>query len=258
MRLEVQSYRVRDVRFGERTALRDGVLEIDAEALRRLLVDDAALEDVTVSLARPGESVRIIHVLDAIEPRVRVSQPGTDFPGFLSPPFTVGEGRTHRLAGVAVLEAAELPLSLGGLNVKEAIVDMSGPAAPFTPFAQTLNVVLTFRVRDGLSYAEYDAAIRTAGLRVAVHLAAVTRDLPADEVETFELGTSDALYVPRGVGNSFCTLTPHTTYNFLVNEHWSPERVTVDLFDPELAIAWPVEQLKYTERDAANPSPARR
>ena len=74
------------------------------------------------------------------------------------------------------------------------------------------------------------------------------------QVETFELGTSDALYVPRGVGNSFCTLTPHTTYNFLVNEHWSPERITVDLFDPELAIAWPFEQLEYTERDAGNPS----
>lgn len=74
------------------------------------------------------------------------------------------------------------------------------------------------------------------------------------QVQTFELGTSDALYVPRGVGNSFCTLTPHTTYNFLVNEHWSPERVTVDLFDPELAIDWPFEQLKYTERDAGNPS----
>ncbi|NIK54910.1 dTDP-4-dehydrorhamnose 3,5-epimerase family protein [Kribbella shirazensis] len=73
-------------------------------------------------------------------------------------------------------------------------------------------------------------------------------------VETFELGTSDALYVPRGVGNSFCTLTPHTTYNLLVNEHWSPERIAVDPFDPELAIEWPAEDLKYTERDAASPS----
>ncbi|MGW5193157.1 dTDP-4-dehydrorhamnose 3,5-epimerase family protein [Kribbella sp. NPDC004138] len=73
-------------------------------------------------------------------------------------------------------------------------------------------------------------------------------------VETFELGPSDALYVPRGVGNSFCTVAPHTTYNFLVNEHWSPERVAVDLFDAELAIEWPVRELKYTERDAANPS----
>lgn len=75
-------------------------------------------------------------------------------------------------------------------------------------------------------------------------------------VETFELGPEQALYVPRGVGNSFCTLTPHTTYNFLVNEYWSPERIAVDLFDPELAIDWPFarERLKFTERDAANPS----
>jgi dTDP-4-dehydrorhamnose 3,5-epimerase len=73
-------------------------------------------------------------------------------------------------------------------------------------------------------------------------------------VETFELDPSDALYVPRGVGNSFCTLTPHTTYNFLVNEHWTPDRVAVDPFDPELAIAWPRAELSYTERDAANPS----
>jgi dTDP-4-dehydrorhamnose 3,5-epimerase len=75
-------------------------------------------------------------------------------------------------------------------------------------------------------------------------------------VETFELGTGQALYVPRGCGNSFCTLEPHTVYNFLVNEYWSPERVTVDLFDPELAIEWPFprERLSHTERDAANPS----
>ncbi|HZX05958.1 dTDP-4-dehydrorhamnose 3,5-epimerase family protein [Kribbella sp.] len=77
---------------------------------------------------------------------------------------------------------------------------------------------------------------------------------PFGRVETFELGPADALYVPGGVGNSFCTLAPHTTYNFLVNEHWSPERVAVDLFDPELAIAWPDLPLKYTERDAANPA----
>jgi dTDP-4-dehydrorhamnose 3,5-epimerase len=74
------------------------------------------------------------------------------------------------------------------------------------------------------------------------------------QVETFELGPADALYVPRDVGNSFCTVTPHTTYNVLVNEHWSPERVAVDLFDPELAIEWPVQELNYTERDAAHPS----
>ena len=187
MLLELASYRVRDVRFGRRTGLRDGVLHIDRAEMEAMLADDPALGSVHVELARPGESVRIVHIMDAVEPRVRVSAPGTDFPGFLSPPFTVGQGRTHRLDGVAVLTAGALPLSLGGLNVKEAILDMAGPVAEFLPFARTLNVVLVIGVRDGLGYTEYDAAIRKAGLRAAVYLAETTRVLRPDDVETFEM-----------------------------------------------------------------------
>ena len=109
----------------------------------------------------------------------------------------------------------------------------------------------------GIHAEPWDKYLSPSSGRVFVALVELRDSAAFGRVETFELGTSDALYVPRGVGNSFCTLTPHTTYNFLVNEHWSPERVAVDLFDPELAIEWPVEQLKYTERDAANPSLAR-
>ena len=76
-------------------------------------------------------------------------------------------------------------------------------------------------------------------------------------VETFELGVGDALYVPRGCGNSFCTLEPHTVYSYLVNAHWSAdaEYVNVNLFDPVLAIAWPVprEQMTISEKDLAHP-----
>lgn len=79
-------------------------------------------------------------------------------------------------------------------------------------------------------------------------------ELPTRQVETFELGPGDALYVPRGLGNSFCTIAPHTVYNFLVNEPWSPERIAVNPFDPELAIQWPVAEPSFTERDAASPS----
>jgi glycine reductase len=186
MRLELASYRVRDVQLGRRTALANGVLGIDVEEVRRLARQHPAIADVAVDVARPGESVRIVHVMDVVEPRARMSAPGTDFPGFLSPPFTVGHGRTHRLAGVAVVETAVLPLTLGGLNVKEGLIDMSGPGAVFTEFARTLNVVVSLTVTEGLSYAEYDEAIRLAGLRVAVHLAQCTRDLAPDEVETFE------------------------------------------------------------------------
>ncbi len=76
-------------------------------------------------------------------------------------------------------------------------------------------------------------------------------------VETFELGPDQALYVPRGCGNSFCTLEPHTVYNYLVNEHWSPQaRYTfVNLFDPALAVAWPLprDRMVVNDRDAGHP-----
>jgi len=77
-------------------------------------------------------------------------------------------------------------------------------------------------------------------------------------VETFELGPGQGLYVPRGCGNAFCTLEPHTVYSYLVNEHWSPQAqyVMVDLFDPTLAVPWPLprEQMVLSEKDAGHPA----
>ncbi|TDW18724.1 dTDP-4-dehydrorhamnose 3,5-epimerase family protein [Kribbella kalugense] len=108
----------------------------------------------------------------------------------------------------------------------------------------------------GIHAEPWDKYLSPSSGRVFVAIVDLRDNETFGRVETFEFGPEQALYVPRGVGNSFCTLTPHTTYNFLVNEYWSPERVTVDLFDPALAIDWPFPraELSYTERDAANPS----
>ena len=86
-------------------------------------------------------------------------------------------------------------------------------------------------------------------------------DLRAGEgfgrLETFELGPGDGLYVPRGCGNSFCTLEPHTVYNYLVNAHWSPDATytNVNPFDPTLAVPWPLprERMVLSEKDLAQP-----
>ena len=78
-----------------------------------------------------------------------------------------------------------------------------------------------------------------------------------NRVETFELGVGDALYIPRGCGNSFCTLEPHTVYSYLVDAHWSADEdyVNVNLFDPRLAIPWPMprEQMTISDKDLAIP-----
>ena len=112
------------------------------------------------------------------------------------------------------------------------------------------------RTLRGIHAEPWDKYLSPSAGRVFVALVDLRDTESFGRVATFDLGPEDALYVPRGVGNSFCTLTPHTIYNFLVSDYWSPERVTVDPFDPELAIEWPFPraELSYTARDAANPS----
>ena len=187
MNLEIASFRVADVRFGGETVLRDGVLWLDREALAAHLLEDSRLTRAGIEVARPGESVRIIHVLDAVEPRIKVTG-GPDFPGFLGRPELVGSGRTHRLDGVAVLSTCDVPAATDSQGLKEAIVDLDGPGAAYTPFGRTLNVVLELAVRQGLSVPEAAAAIRRAALRAAVFLAGATRGITPDQVETFALG----------------------------------------------------------------------
>lgn len=64
------------------------------------------------------------------------------------------------------------------------------------------------------------------------------------KVYTCTLDPSKAIYVPRGVGNSFQALEDGTAYTYLVDAHWSLELkrtyTFVNLADPELAIEWPI------------------
>lgn len=74
---------------------------------------------------------------------------------------------------------------------------------------------------------------------------------------SIEIDPGVAVFVPRGVANSYQTLEDNVTYTYLVNAHWSPQAVytAVNLFDPALGIQWPIspEQAIVSEKDAANP-----
>jgi dTDP-4-dehydrorhamnose 3,5-epimerase len=76
-------------------------------------------------------------------------------------------------------------------------------------------------------------------------------------VFTMEITPEKAVFVPRGIANSYQTLEENITYTYLVNEHWSPDAkyASVNLFDPELDITWPInqEQAIVSEKDLANP-----
>ena len=79
------------------------------------------------------------------------------------------------------------------------------------------------------------------------------------QVYTCVIDPSKAIYVPRGVGNSFQALEDGTAYTYLVNAHWSAELkktyTFVNLADPELGIVWPIplEQCELSEADRNHP-----
>jgi glycine reductase complex component B subunit alpha and beta len=186
VRLELASYPVHDVVLTDRTEYQDGVLRVDQAGVEARLVQDPALVSVRLSIARPGDRTRIIHVLDVLEPRCKLGRPGAAFPGVLGPADTAGDGRTSRLAGLALVQTGQFQRTEGLQMMRESIVDMSGPAAEIIPFSQTINLVASFEAAPGVGNAEFDHALRVASARLAEDLAHATAGQEPVEVQTQE------------------------------------------------------------------------
>jgi len=77
-------------------------------------------------------------------------------------------------------------------------------------------------------------------------------------VFTTELDASRAIFVPRGVGNSYQTLEADTAYSYLVNDHWSPGGdgySFLNLADETAAVPWPIPltDVEISAKDLAHP-----
>lgn len=76
-------------------------------------------------------------------------------------------------------------------------------------------------------------------------------------VFTVEIDPSRAVFVPRGVGNSYQTLEEDTAYTYLVNDHWSADAVyaSLNLADETVAIPWPIPlaQAEISAKDRSHP-----
>jgi sarcosine reductase len=167
---------VRAAEFGATTRFAGGVLTLQREEAEGL-VAHAALAAVRLSWASPGEPVRIVKVLDAVEPRSKGPGGGGVFPGFVGPARPQGRGETHVLRGAAVVAAGYLP------RAQEGVVDMSGPGALLSPLGATHNLVVEFEPAPGAAWEEVDNALRRGLLRLAVRLADAALDAPADSTE---------------------------------------------------------------------------
>src|SRR5262245_34059405 len=193
MRLELGSFPVSDVRFGQATRWQDGVLTVDREAVLDAVRDDALLATASLETGRPGESVRIWPGREVVEARVKVSGPGVAYPGWFGRSIeTVGRGRTHRLAGIGVTEVSSVNWHDAGGDFVDEFIDMSGPWADLSPQSEIVNVCLVVEPDAGLAVQTKNEVVHRATLAVSDALAAAVRDLTPPELEVFELTPAPA------------------------------------------------------------------
>ena len=170
MRLTLAIHPITEICFGKRLDLEGKTLIIDKAELRRLVLEDGAIEAVEFQIARPGESCRAGPIFDIVEPRAKAPGGSPDWPGILGAPQTAGIGTTHVLPGVAVTALREeSPGDSRGAT--GYVLEMSGEAAAGSKYGSLQHVIVVPHTQSGLpDYARYKA-YRLAGLKTAVYLA---------------------------------------------------------------------------------------
>jgi glycine reductase len=197
--LEVGMFPLQRLVFASQTQYQNGTLGINRAALLNAIAEPQVIADIEIHLTHPGESCRIVHVLDAVPVMAKVSGRSTVFPGFFGPAMPAGDGRNHRLRGAAVVVCGTFPdPTSGALSPAEVLIDMSGPAAPYCACSDTANVVLVCHPAPRISNAEFDAALHRAKLKASVYLARATAAIEPPELARYQLsGVDQAL--PRVV-----------------------------------------------------------
>jgi len=178
-------HEIDEVELGEETKLEGGRLTVSADEAKEILAHPA-LAEVGVSWVSPGESARIVKVLDAVEPRAKGDGAGGIFPGFLSPARPVGLGATHVLRGAAVVAAGHIP------RAQEAVVEMSGDAAHLSPLGSTHNLVVEFEPSSDASWEKVDTALRRGLLKLAARLGEAALEGDPDAVEELPAAPAQA------------------------------------------------------------------
>ena len=178
MELQLLDYRLEDLQWGEHTALDGKSLTISVADLREQIKDLSHGVQIDYELARPGESKRIVHVLDTVLPIAKVGRSGSTFPGFEGAAQLVGTGQTARIGNLLVTIAARFPHPEAMTPIekpREGMIDMAGVGASYSYGSDYFQLILALSPDSSVSNAAFDQALRNIALRCARFLAEVEK-----------------------------------------------------------------------------------
>lgn len=193
MNLQMESIDIRGLQEGAESGVFDHVLTVNVQELKEVLLQGSTcMKSVDVHLAHPGDPIRVVNLMDVVQPRCKIGVEDADFPGFLGRVQRAGQGRTRSLRGVTVMVA-------NGYTRRHysGMYDLGGKAAEYSKYGPMQHVVVSPHPADDAEERDFEDAVKVAGLRAAVHLAQAAGDHPVDEVEHFDL---DLPSLPRDRG----------------------------------------------------------
>src|SRR5207247_9410611 len=109
LRLEAGIFPIQRMTFASETRYQDGTLSLDRAALLAAIAEPRVIAELEIHLAHPGESCRLVHVLDTVAPMVKVQGRSTVYPGFFGTTRPAGECRNHLLRVAAVIVCSTFP-----------------------------------------------------------------------------------------------------------------------------------------------------
>ena len=182
MKLQIESIDIKEVQIASKTEVRDNLLYLNPLEIETLVLKDPRIASVEIKVAHPGDPVRIVNIVDIIQPRCKIDRENEDFPGWLGRLAIAGRGKTRSLRGVSVMLSNSM-----SKRPYSSLVDMFGKAAGTTPYGSLKNISLHPQPSAGVDERDFESAVKLAGLKTAVFLARAAQGHPIDETEVYEL-----------------------------------------------------------------------
>lgn len=172
------------VELGSRTRFANGRLILNPSEVAAVVEQDRRIRRARVHVVQPGDDVRLVHVLDVVQPIARTNgkNPAV-FPGILTPPGQVGRGPVLRVNGVKVTVLGVIPIVDSFFTQQEGILEMSDGSADLSPLSREPHVVLALAVDLDIEPVAAAEAYRNASLRTAKYIG----DLAADHISAGDI-----------------------------------------------------------------------
>ncbi len=176
-------------------------------------------------------------------------------------PTTEVTGQTTGIPGLLVFDVTSVGDERGWFQEKfhQAKLVAAGLPADFRVVQNNLAFNQEKGVTRGFHAEPWDKYISVITGQIFVAYVDLRHGGSFGKIVTLEVDNNKAVFVPRGVGNSYQCLTADVYYLYSVNAHWNEAvyqtSAFVNLADPTLDIDWPIplDQAILSGRDRAHP-----